>query len=436
MNKIIFTNKDCRFEELDVFETGVLADVTLEIDPKIKYQKHIGFGGALTDSACISFNYLNKKDKEKYLRLYFSEDGLNYNLLRYPLGSCDFSTHNYHYLSNEDINSLSIECDKDRILMYKEIAKYKNNLIVFASPWSPPAFMKSNGEMNHGGKLKEEYYSLYAEMLIRSVSLLRKEGINIQVLNTQNEPLATQTWDSCIYTGKEEAIFIKKYLMPIKEQYLLKELSFGLWDHNRDVLIDRVNESFSENLKHEDVDYLCYHWYSGKDFEQLDYVHEHYPNLHLVMSEGCVELLQDKEHSVGDFSHAEKYIHQIINDLNHYCEGYIDWNLSLDNNGGPNHVGNFCEAPIMIDEKGNAKINASFYAIAHFSKFISPGDYRIKCVSNNNDIEVVSYQNSQENLVIIAFNRSDKNHNLVHPFDKNKIIKLLPHTIYTIVHKN
>ena len=143
MSKIYFTNKDNIFKTLDTF-TDKVPDLTISINSDIKYQKHIGFGGALTDAACISFNYLNKENKEKYLKAYFSKEGLNYNLLRYPLGSCDFSTHNYHYLEKDDIDTLSIECDKGRIAMYKQIAKYQNDLTVFAAPWSPPKFMKTN----------------------------------------------------------------------------------------------------------------------------------------------------------------------------------------------------------------------------------------------------------------------------------------------------
>ena len=321
--------------------------------------------------------------------------------------------------------------------MYKQIQKYQKDLTVFASPWSPPSFMKTNEEMNNGGKLKNEYYSLYADMLLKAISLLRKEDINIKVLNTQNEPLAKQVWDSCIYTAEEESKFINDYLLTKKDSYGLGDLSIGIWDHNRDVIIERVNDTFKGDLKPENVDYVCFHWYSGKDFEQLDYIHENYPSLHLVMSEGCVELLLDKnkQNSIGDFSHAEKYIHQMINDLNHYCEGYIDWNLSLDNMGGPNHVGNYCEAPIMISESGEMKFMYSYYAIAHFAKFIEPGAYRVFSKVNNDDLEVICYENPRKNLVIIIFNKSDNAHICAHPFDKKNNLNVLPHTIYTLVYE-
>ena len=153
------------------------------------------------------------------------------------------------------------------------------------------------------------------------------------------------------------------------------------------------------------------------------------------MTEGCVELLLDKnkQKSIGDFSHAEKYIHQMINDFNHYCEGYIDWNLSLDNRGGPNHVGNYCEAPIMIDENGEMKFMYSYYAIAHFAKFIEPGAYRISSSVNNDDIELISYQNPCKNLIIVIFNKSNKVHIMAHPFNKKLNFEVLPHTIYTLV---
>ena len=434
MSIIIFTNKDHIFEVVEAFSNHQI-DAVFSFDLNIKYQKHLGFGGALTDSACISFNYLNEENKKRYLEAYFSKSGLNYNLLRYPLGSCDFSTHNYHYLDNEDLSSLSIECDKERIKMYKNIINYQKDIMVFASPWSPPSFMKDNNDMNHGGKLKKEYYSLYAEMLVKSVSLLRQAGLNIKVLNIQNEPLAVQTWDSCIYTGLEEADFISNYLLKEKKKYHLDDLSIGVWDHNRDVLVNRINETFSSTLKPKDIGYICFHWYSQKDFEQLDIVHQKYPNLHLVMSEGCVELLLDenKEKSIGDFSHATKYIHQIINDLSHFTEGYIDWNLSLDSRGGPNHVGNYCEAPIMISENGEMKFNYSYYAIAHFSKFIEPGSYRIKSSCNNNEIEHICYQKLDGALVFVVFNNSENTHYLLNPLDNNLVVELLPKTIYTFV---
>ena len=437
MKKVIFTNAKHILEETNSVSDINANDVVIEVNSSKRYQNHLGFGGALTDAACISFNYLPDENKERYLKAYFSEDGLNYNLLRYPLGSCDFSDHSYHYLNNDDINSLSIECDKDRIAMYKQIQKYKKDINVFAAPWSPPSFMKDSGDVCHGGKLKPEYNDLYSQLLLKSVKLLRQNGLNIVELNTQNEPLAKQVWESCIFSGKEEANFVRNYLMKNSALYGLNGLSYGIWDHNRDVLEERIQETFSSDLKPENVSFVCFHWYSGADFEQLDYVYKQYPNLHLVMTEGCVELLLDKnkQNSIGDFGHAEKYIHQMINDFNHYCEGYIDWNLSLDSKGGPNHVGNFCEAPIMIDEQGNMKFMYSYHAIAHFAKFIKPGAIRIESSSNNSDIEIVSYENPDSSLVSVIYNRGDIIHLANDPYEKGLSLELLPHSVYTVIYK-
>lgn len=435
MRKIIYTNKDHLFEELHRSDINQKPDVEIKINPKIKYQKHIGFGGALTDAACITFNYLNKDNKKRYIDSYFSKEGLNYNLIRYPLGSCDFSTHNYQYLETDNIDDLDISADEDRIKMYKQINNVQMDLSVFLVPWSPSAFMKTNNDMNHGGKLKPEYFDLWAKTMAKSAYLLKKQGINIISINTQNEPLATQVWDSCIYTGKEEADFVYNHLLGALKEYGLSDLAIGVWDHNRDVLKERIDETFSNKLKPEDVECVFYHWYSKKDFEQLDYIHDKYPSLHLIMSEGCVELLLDKDgqNSIGNFEHAEVYIHQIINDLNHYCEGYIDWNLSLDSRGGPNHVGNFCEAPIMISENGEMKYMYSYYAIKHFSHFIMPGAYRIHCEINNEDIELVSYLNPDKSTVVIIYNKSNDTHYILNPLNKKEIVELLPHTIYTIL---
>ncbi len=437
MKKVIYTNANHTLDENVGFSNSLKNDVTIKVDSSKKYQKHLGFGGALTDAACISFNYLSRGDKEQYLEAYFSKKGLNYNLLRYPLGSCDFSTHTYHYLDNENIDTLSIDCDKDRIEMYHEIERYQRNLTVFAVPWSPPAFMKDNQNACHGGRLKKEYYDLYAELLCKSVKLLKERGINIKVLNVQNEPLAKQVWESCIYSAKQETDFLGHFLKLKRPKYCLNDVSFGIWDHNRDVLRKRVQESFSRSFEPYDASFVCFHWYSNNDFEQLDFVKEEYPHLHLVMTEGCVELLLDekKENSIGDFSHAERYVHQMINDFNHHCEGYIDWNLSLDNKGGPNHVGNFCEAPIMIDEQGNMKFMHSYYAIAHFTKYIVPGAYRIESSSDNPDIEIVSYENPDHSLVSVIYNRGDIIHLINDPYEKGLSLEILPHSVYTVIYK-
>lgn len=432
MSKIIFTNSGHILEKYQDF-TLDKEDIHISINPHNQYQKHLGIGGALTDAACVSFNFLNDEDKIRYLKAYFSKEGLNYNIIRYPLGSCDFSPYSYSYLNDGNIDNLSIKCDEQRIKMYKQIKQYQNDLIVFVSPWSPPSFMKSSGDMCHGGYLKEEYYDLYSHYLLKSVDLLKKEGIDIKVLNIQNEPLATQVWESCIYSGKQEANFIKNYILKNINDYDLKDLSIGIWDHNRDVLINRIKETFSDDLKPEDVNYICYHWYSNQDFEQLDYIYHNYPHINLIMSEGCVELLLDKENPTGSFIHAERYIHQMINDFNHYSQGYIDWNLSLDNIGGPNHVGNYCEAPIMIDKDGKMKFMYSYYAIAHFAKYIEVGAYRIESSSDNKDIELVAYINPDKSLVIVLYNMSNNTHIINNPFNEDKNIRLLPHSIYTII---
>ena len=409
--KYIVTTKDYQWKEMPIGSEKQV-DTEIVIDTNKRYQKHLGFGGAVTDAATISFNYLSKEKQEEYLKAYFSKNGLNYNLIRYPLGSCDFSTRNYQYLEDEDMSHLSIEYDKDRIALINRIKQYQNDLTIFGSPWSPAKFMKTNNDMNHGGKLKEEYYYLYAKSLVSAVKLLRNEGVFINVINTQNEPAATQVWDSCIYTASEEANFLANYLIKEIKDQSINDLSIGIWDHNRDILKERVDATFSYDLKVEDVGYVCFHWYSKSDFEQLDYIHDEYPSIHLVMTEGCVELLLDKDgmNSIGDFGHAETYIHQIINDLNHYCEGYIDWNLSLDNKGGPNHVGNFCEAPIMISPNGEMKYNYSYYAIGHFSKFINVGATRTFSSSNNIGIEVVAYQNPDRSTVIVLYNSDSQKH--------------------------
>jgi glucosylceramidase len=387
--------------------------VSIFLDPSEKFQKHMGFGGAFTESAFVSFSSLDSEKKREAMEAYFAEKGLKYNLGRVPIHSCDFSLSSYTYVDDDDISlrSFSLKHDDARFKRIKDCSDLAGNLRLLASPRSPCGWMKSNGSLVNGGHLLKEYYGVWADYLGKFLLGIKTYGLNIAALSIQNEPQAIQTWESCIYSGEEEALFIKSALFPMLERLNL-DTKVVIWDHNRDQVFRRSHEILSDPLLDKRIWGIAYHRYCSERYSNLSMVHKLYPDKHIFLSESCVELAHDstsgKSSVAGLREHGERYAKQIINDLNNFSEGYIDRNLFLDERGGPNHVANFCEAPIMIDTK-SGKINymPSYYCIGHFSKYIEKGARRIYSSSDEDGVYSVAYLNEGFKIVIVLLNERE-----------------------------
>ena len=436
--KYYITNKDYNLQERSIeIQHCPHAEMALvKIYPDIEKQQIIGFGGALTESSAFVYSKMSEDNQKKLLELYFSEDGNRYNFGRLHIQSCDFSLGNRAYVdSNDDtLNSFSIKDDFKYQIPFIKSALEKNKEIEFlASPWSPPAFMKTNGQMNQGGKLKEEYYQSWAKIMVKYILAYKEEGIIIKRITVQNEPAAVQTWDSCVYTATEEAIFAVEYLRKELDIAGLNDVKILIWDHNKDLIIERCNESF--NIKNADkaIDGIAFHWYSGDHFEALSYVNENFSDKELIFTEGCVEY--SRFASTNQIMKAEMYAHDMIGNLKAGMNGFLDWNLILDSDGGPNHVKNFCDAPVMCDiENDIIDIKKSFYYIGHFSRFIKKNAKRILASSYNKNLETVAFLNPDGSKVVIVLNTSDNNIDFELSINKTgcKIISEA-HSIITIV---
>ena len=405
------TEKDKMQQESALF----IADTTtegnlLKVYPNTTFQRVIGFGGAFTESAGYVYSQMCDENKKEFLKQYFSDNC--YNLGRLHIQSCDFSLSNYCYLENEndiELHSFSLKRDEKYIIpLVKDALKINPDMRFIASPWSPPPFMKTNGEMNHGGKLKKEYYSMWAKIIAKYVYHYRNDyGIIIDRLTVQNEPNATQEWDSCIFSAEEESDFACNYLRCALDNLALNDVKLLCHDHNKDNMIDRAEKIFSLNNADKTIDGIAFHWYSGEHFEALDYLSKKYPEKELFFSEGCVEYSCHKDKT--KFENAQRYIHELIGDFNNGITAVTDWNLLLDEFGGPNHTGNLCEAPIMY-EKDTDKliINDSYYAIGHFSRFVKSGAKRI-LVSLGIKLEAAAFKNPDGTIVIIVSNHNKEN---------------------------
>jgi len=385
-----------------------LENQIINIYPEITYQTILGFGGAFTEATGISIKKLPSEKQEKVIKEYFSKDGLNYSVGRLPIGSSDFSLNSYSYSNKPDLSDFSIEKDKDYIIQIVQSAQKLNSNIQFlASPWSPPKFMKSNKMLVLGGKLLEKYNQTFANYLVKYINFYKNEGININYITVQNEPNALQIWESCLYSAKEEANFAINYLFPTFKTNNINT-KILIWDHNKEKLFTRAMQELNNNQALEAISGIAFHWYTGDHFENISLTHDAFPGKLLIHTEGCTGY--SKFNPNDEVKNAEIYGHDILGDLNSGINAYIDWNMVLDNKGGPNHKLNYCNSPIMINKENNDYIkNLTFYYIGHFSKYIYPGAKRIALSKFTNNIEVTAFKNPDTSIAIVLLNRNDFN---------------------------
>ena len=391
-------------------------EVAVFVNPKRKFQSYLGFGGAITDASAEVFSTLSEEKQEEFLNAYFSEDGLNYNIVRTNIHSCDFSTESYTYVEegDEELETFSIQRDREkRIPMIKRAQKLiGKDLVFYASPWSPPAFMKTNNQMLKGGKLKPEFYQNWADYFVKFIEAYEAEDIPVWGVTIQNEPMATQRWESCIYTAEEERDFLKNYLGPTFEKNGLSDKNIVVWDHNRDLISHRANTIFEDEEAAKYAWGIGFHWYetwTGGDpkYDNLKDINESFPTKKLLFTEGCQEEFDAKHYQ--RWSNAERYGNSIINDFNSGTVGWTDWNILLNEKGGPNHVQNFCFAPIHADTKtGELIYTPTYYYIGHFSKFIRPNAKRISTTVSRSTLESTSFQNEDGSMTSVVMNKTDE----------------------------
>ena len=380
------------------------------VDDTAQFQTVLGIGGALTDAAAETFYKLPEEKQRELIRAYFDPvNGIGYSLGRTQIGSCDFSSGSYSYVNAGDTNldSFSIAHDlKFRIPFIKAaMATAGKDFPIFVSPWSPPAWMKSNHDVLHGGTLLPQFYDAWANYYVKFIEAYEKEGIPIWGLTVQNEPMASQTWESCIYSAQAEGDFIK-VLGSTLQKAGLSDKKILAWDHNRGMLYQRASGVLSDPEIAKYVWGIAFHWYAGDNFENVRRVKEAYPNVNLMLTEACLYPFDMKK--IGEWHWGETYGRSMINDFNNGAVGWTDWNVLLDETGGPNHVSNFCYAPIHGDTRiGELHYMNSYYYIGHFSKFIRPGAKRIASSATVDNLATTAFLNPDGKIAVVVLNTSD-----------------------------
>ena len=391
-------------------------EISVFVNPKVHFQTMLGFGGAITDASSEVFAKLSPEVQEEFLKAYYDVEGLNYSLARTTIHSADFGSGSYTYIEEGDkeLNTFSIEHDRQfRIpLIKRAIQAAGGKLLMYASPWSPPAFMKDSNNMLQGGKLLPEYYQPWANYYTKFIKAYEQEGIPIWGITIQNEPMATQRWESSIYTAEEERDFLKFYLGPTMEKEGLGDKKIIVWDHNRDLIGNRANTIFGDPEASKYAWGIGYHWYeiwtgSEAKHNNLQNVYESYPDKPILFTEGTIEHFDPERFQY--WPNAERYANDMINDFNAGVVGWTDWNILLDETGGPNHVGNFCFAPIHADTTtGELIYTPTYYYLGHFSKFIKPGAKRVSTTVSQSFLLAGSFINPDGSIATVILNKTDK----------------------------
>lgn len=427
--------------------------VVIQLNPEEKFQTITGFGGSFTEASAHLLNKLSKENRKKILDAYFSESGANYSLTRTTIASCDFSLKNYTYAKIENdlaLEHFTIEDDKDdiipMILEAKAISKEGFNII--ASPWSCPPWMKDN-KSYVGGKLLPEYNDTFALYFSKYLEAYKKEGIDIWGVTVINEPHGNgNNWESTLFSPEEMTLFVQNHLGPKLERDGWNNIKILGYDQNRAGLQEWVDAMYKDEKTSKYFAGTAIHWYEStyEVFpEALQYAHKKAPNKHLIQTEACVDSeiphWQDdawywkKEATDWGWdwaSEKEKYLHpkyapvnryaeDIIGCLNNYVDGWVDWNMVLDRQGGPNWFKNWCVAPIIVDDK-NDKVYFTplYYVMSHFSKFMRPGAVKIGCEVNNKEVKVTAVQNPNQSIALVIFNPTEQSHTIEINISKDK----------------
>jgi glucosylceramidase len=377
---------------------------TLTITPSTTYQTIVGFGAALTECAVFNLCKITAAKKNQVLNAFFNPfTGAGYTVVRVSINSCDFSVGQYAYdntVGDFDLNNFDISHDKTWLIPTVKQAMVipGANFRIFGSPWSPPAWMKSNGSMLNGGQLKSDCFAAWALYYVKYVNAMKDNGITIWGLTVQNEPWATQTWESCIYTSQQERDFVKNYLGPTlaKNNVTAKVM---IWDHNKDILVERATTVLSDTAAAKYVWGTAYHHYGGDHFDQMNIVHDDFPQKTMLGTENSVH---------AGFAEVERMAHEIIGDLNSWSTGYLTWNMVTDMNGGPFHD----RSPGV---PGDAQVDTvtstvtyppNYYYMTHFSKYMRPDAVRIGCVYSGTDLEATAVKNTNGVITVAVLNKT------------------------------
>ncbi|WP_299781609.1 glycoside hydrolase family 30 protein [uncultured Formosa sp.] len=413
--------------------------ITIKLSPDQTFQTITGFGGAFTESSAYLLNQLSKANRDTILQAYFAKDGANYSLTRTHMNSCDFSLTNYSYSpveGDKDLEHFTIKEDMDDLIpMIKDAMDVsEDGFKIFASPWTAAPWMKDNKKWV-GGKLLPEYYDTWSLFFSKYLDAYKAEGIEIWGFTVENEPHGNgNNWESMHFSPKEMTDFVEFHLGPKLEKDGYGDKIILGYDQNRAGLDEWVDEMYRSESSSKYFDGTAIHWYeSTYDVfpEALQYAHKKAPNKLLIETEGCIDsqvpVWQDDawywkkeatdwgydwatpedKHLHPKYAPVNRYARDIIGCLNNWVDGWVDWNMVLDRQGGPNWFENWCVAPVIVDpDADEVYFTPLYYTMAHFSKYMRPGAEVIGVDNSDESLMVTSVKNPDGSIAVVLFNES------------------------------
>ncbi len=379
---------------------------TVAVNDMQQFQPIEGFGFAVTGGSAQLLMRMSPDMRTALLRQVFSPEGngIGASYIRLSIGSSDMNDHAYSYddmpagQTDPSLKNFSLAIDRaDVIPVVKEILAIDPQIKILGSPWSAPAWMKANDDVR-GGELKPEFYSAYAQYLVKYIQGMQAEGIPLTAITVENEPLNPKNTPSMVVFAQEEDEFIGKYLGPAFAAAGIKT-EIQLYDHNPDVpsyplsiLADPIAGKYAAGT--------AFHLYGG-DSSVLTDVHNQYPNKNLYLTEQSVTERPNSSH----LGIAEPVSRVLIGATRNWSRNVLLWNLAADPHAGP-HTNNGgctgCFGAITLDGD-NATLNVAYYALAHFSKFVRPGSVHIGSTELE-QLSTVAFLTPSGKIVLVVSN--------------------------------
>lgn len=457
-------------------ESGVL-----NLYPDVTYQTIEGFGGAITESVASLLQKMEPANSDALLKDCFSAEGNRYKFLRMHMDSCDYSLEEYAAvadpIADPELTTFNIDRDKKyAIPCIKRAMEFASEpLSILVSPWSPPAAWKTPPERPkndasvygggilsaimppvdydtpsrcNGGSLKPEFYPAWAKYLVKYIQAYLAEGLPVTMLSVQNETVAATSWDSCVWTSLEQKTFLRDHLYPaMKKAGLTDQVKVFIWDHNKERVVEYARDIIDE-VTDEMIGGIAFHWYSGDHFEAVQIASELFPGKTLLSSECCCLHAPGQTSPLAalfgggdapcpetiEYTDAAAYAHDIIGNLNAGMQRWIDWNICVDNNGGPRHVPGGFTAPITVNDDGSYRKTITFDYIGHFSKYILPGAVRIAFSRCDDVTEITAAKNPDGSVAAVLLNKTAEDKSYAIRMNGQVIrIKAPAHTISTVL---
>ena len=427
-------------------------DVTINVDTTKTYQKILGFGGAFTDAVGINLHKLSPATQEQLLRSYYDpKEGSRYNLGRIPIGGTDFSTRPYTLDDfKDDVTLKHFALQKDdymyKIPYVKKVLELNPDTKFLSATWSAPGWMKTNGHLVGFGYLKKKYYQVFANYIVKFLEEYKKNGIDIWAVSTGNEPTVYfelhKNFLTMGWTPKDMAHWIGSFLGPTLAKSGQNDTLILAFDDQKFLLPGYVVPTYTDKKSNKYTAGTAVHAYFGNKAPAsvLTATHNAFPDKFLLMAEYSIgpSTWGEKDQVTKSWNYGETYILSIMEYLNHWAIGWVDWSLALDDSGGPTWFHYTLNCPIIVNPSTDEFYKLPmFYAIEHFSRFVERGSVRVS-VTNDTAVNASAFLTPANDVVVVLYNNATSTQQITLQDSQKKplCLELSPKSMNTVIYKN